>query len=175
VNSWTTRDIALLREHAGLGVHEVARLLGRSESSVQNMARRLRISTRRPGSRKGLVLGQPRGYSFAHATPELARFREDVLSGRVDAGEIAQTLTLDDDAELCPCCGRRPVEVKTTGFCRACHLAHLRSRHLTKLAELEEEQRLWAARQELHRARQAAASGEPERRLVSYPSQEGTR
>lgn len=174
MNLWTTHEITMLREHASLGVHEVSRLLGRSESSVQSMAHRLRISLRRPGRRDGVILGQPRGVSFAHGTPELRRYRRDVINGRVDASEIAQTLTLDDDAELCPCCGKRPVEVETTGFCRACHLSHLTARHLAKLAEIEEQQRLWAARQELHRAREAAGVGEPERRLVSYPRQEGT-
>lgn len=54
---WTTTDIRYLREHAGLGASELAIRMGRSPAAVKRAASRFRISLRRPGSRRGSVLG----------------------------------------------------------------------------------------------------------------------
>ncbi len=45
--SWTSLEVAFLRENAALGRSELARLLTRSEFAVECMARRYRISLRR--------------------------------------------------------------------------------------------------------------------------------
>lgn len=145
IRPWTTGDLAVLRENASLGAAEVARLLGREERAVRQAAYRHRISLRRRGSRRGLVLGQPRGVSLG------AELREDLLSGKVDAAVIARRMAADHDAELCPCCGRRPVRVEASGMCRVCHLEALAAHHLELLAEIQAQRELWTARQQVHR------------------------
>lgn len=152
IKPWTTGELRILRENAGLGAAEVARLLNRSVSSVRCMALRQRISLRKPGSRRGLVLGQPRGESIG------AQIREDVVSGRIDAEILAQRMALIQDAELCPSCGRRPVEVRSTGFCTCCHKDRLTEAHLAEVEKIDAQRALWSSRQTLHRARKAATS-----------------
>lgn len=61
---WTTQELARLRELAGNAPELIAEELGRTLSSVQMAAHRNRISLRRSGERRGLVLGQPRGTSY---------------------------------------------------------------------------------------------------------------
>jgi hypothetical protein len=141
-----------MREHAKLGAVEVARLLGRSVSSVRRMASRQRISLRSEGERRGLVLGQPRGVSLAE------QLRGDVVSGRIDAEIMARRMALQQDAETCPCCGRRPIEVRSTGFCVKCHRDRLSAAHLDEVEKLDAQRALWSSRQALCRARKAADS-----------------
>ena len=126
--------------------------LGRSPSSVRKAAYRYRISLRRPGSRRGVVLGQPRGVSLRR------ELREDLASGRVDPTVLARRMRLDEDAELCPSCAARPVRVRQTGLCRVCHLHRLEQAHREALAELEAQRGLWQSRQELKRARDRGAA-----------------
>ena len=148
MKAWTTVEIALLRENASLGVTRLASLLQRSEPSILRAAHRHRVSLRTPGERRGSVLGQPRGISLKR------RIREDIVSGAVDATVLAERMRLDAEAELCPCCGIRPVRVPSTGMCRACHLSRLADLHREALAECAAQQELWRERQALHRARE---------------------
>jgi hypothetical protein len=141
-----------MREHARLGAVEVARRLGRSVSSVRSMAKRQRISLRSSGERRGLILGQPRGTSVSE------QLRSDVVSGRVDAELLARRMALVQAAETCPCCGRRPIEVHTTGFCLVCHKDRLSSAHLDEVEKLDAQRALWSSRQALCRARKAAGT-----------------
>lgn len=141
-----------MREHAKLGAVAVAQLLGRSVTAVRRMASRQRISLRSSGERRGLVLGQPRGMRIGE------QLRGDVVSGRVDAELLAQRMALRQDAETCPACGRRPIEVRATGFCTVCHKDRLTAAHLDEVEKLDAQRALWSSRQALCRARKAADS-----------------
>jgi hypothetical protein len=147
---WTTGELLIMRANAQLGAIEVARLLGRSVSCVRRMASRQRISLRSAGERRGLVLGQPRGEPIA------AQLRHHVVSGRVDAEVLARRMALVQDEELCPCCGHRPAEVRSSGFCVRCHKERLSAAHLAELEKLDAQKALWSSRQALCRARKAA-------------------
>jgi hypothetical protein len=159
---WTTTDIRYLREHASLGASELAMRMGRSPAAVKRAAGRFRISLRRPGSRRGSVLGQPRGVSLRR------ELRTDLTGGRVDPEVLATRMRLDADAELCPLCVARPIRVIATGLCRVCHLRELAEAHREAIEELEAQRELWTARQQLKRARERAG-GEGEGRRMHHP------
>jgi len=142
---WTTKDIADLRAVACMGAHECARVLGRSVGSVRWAAYSHRISLRQKGCLRGLILGQPRGISLRGG------LREDLVRNRRDE-LIQERARLDAEADLCPCCGKRPVRVASSGFCLTCHRNHLADLHSELLSDDEALRRLWAARQ----ARKAA-------------------
>ena len=146
---WTTSELGILSENARLGVAAIALLLGRSEWSVRNQARRCRISLRRAGETRGLVLGQPRGQAI------MPQIREDVVSGKVGADAIARRMALSRDAALCPVCARRPAEVASSGYCICCHKRLLSEAHLAELEKIDATRSLWASRQALCRARKA--------------------
>jgi hypothetical protein len=144
---WTTTDIRYLREHASLGASELAIRMGRSPAAVKRAASRFRISLRRPGSRRGSVLGQPRGVSLRR------ELRADLARGRVDPEVLASRMKLNADAGVCPLCVARPVRVAATGLCRVCHLRELAEAHREAIEELEAQRELWTARQQLKRVR----------------------
>jgi len=146
---WTTGELALLRKHASEGAEAVAAVVGRSISSVRCAASRHDISLRRPGERRGRVLGQVRDADLPPG------YREDILDGRLDATEIAEHMRLaaDPDTPLCPECVRRPVSVPKTGLCGVCHKRRLAESHREKLDELEAQRDLWRSRQQLKRER----------------------
>lgn len=113
---WTTAEIASLRENRELGAAALAELLDRSVWSVRHAAYRFGVSLRRPGVACGYRIGKPHGV---------------VLSGELRAAiakapELCQDVVDRSRAErstpICPDCGRRPVEVLTTGLCRSCHI-----------------------------------------------------
>jgi hypothetical protein len=107
---WTSKELSELRRHRELGAVEIARHLGRSVGSVRAAAYRQRVTLRRPGERGGHLLGQGRKASLP--VEERARAIADpVLLSRAAAAR---------EGALCPDCGRRPVEVATTGFCGVC-------------------------------------------------------
>ena len=137
---WTTKEIADLREHAPEGAAACARALGRSVGSVKAMAHRLGISLRRPGCRRGSILGQPRGVSLRREV------RETLIHGRRDE-LVAARMKMDEEAELCPACGRRPQRVPATGLCQRCHLARLTELYEEVTADDAAMQAAWAARQ----------------------------
>lgn len=148
---WTTADVTFLRKHAHLGVAEVSRLMGRSVGSVKEAARRHRISLRRRGERRGILLGQPRHF----------RLRE-LLPAEVDRETAALILTrqqLDEEAELCPSCGYRLATVRQTGLCLPCHKRRLAEAHREIAAELEATRDHWQAKQQSKRARDRAGVG----------------
>ena len=107
---WTSKEIARLRRDGELGAAELARLLGRSVCSVKMAAYRQRITLRRPGERGGHLLGQARKASLPPGERALA-IADPVFLHRAAAAR---------GGSLCPDCGRRPVEVATTGFCGVC-------------------------------------------------------
>jgi hypothetical protein len=147
---WTTGELRRLRELASLGAAAAAAQLGRSVASVKGAAKRHRISLRRHGSRRGSVLGQPRGVSLRRA------IRDDLVSGTVDAELIARRMAADRDAELCPCCGWRPIRVKTTGLCTCCHRDILIERHRECIDELLARRQIDRLKQQTKRLRDGA-------------------
>jgi len=144
---WTTGEIKVLRENAQLGASELARRLGRSRRSVRSAAERVGISLRPPGVRTGTLMGQPHGMSLRRDMREALLACPHLLEERA---------RMDRDAELCPSCARRTINVPATGLCRPCHMRHLADAHREALAELHAGRELWAERQRLHRAREAA-------------------
>lgn len=147
--NWTVRELDELRRLAPLGAHAAAAALGRSVQAVQAAAKRHRISLRRPGERRGSVLGQPRG---VRAEGELRRLREQVLSGEIDPAEVeARGAAVVLGAEVCPACAARPPEVSSTGFCRPCHLRALAHGAAHVRAETSARRAWDAERQRRHR------------------------
>jgi len=59
------------------------------------------------------------------------------------------------EAELCPCCGKRPISVSATGLCWRCHYNALCAVHEEEAAKLQGQRELWAARSRLQRRRRA--------------------
>lgn len=159
LNPWTSKEVARLRELAHLGAAGAAAELGRSVHAVKAMAKRKRISLRRPGERSGLALGQPAGQSWARRTdPALAALREAILAGDADVDDLEdiarRPLRLAQGAPLCPGCLARPQEVRRTGLCRPCHLRHLAQAHREHQEDRAAQRELWRERQRKHRARQ---------------------
>lgn len=145
---WTTAEIGVLRAQGRQGAGHLSRLLGRSETAVRDQARRLRISLRREGERRGLVLGQPRGESWT-TRRDLERIREAMLGRKIDPRQVEDTLArlaAGDVIPLCPLCAARPVEHRS-GVCRVCHLTALAQAHRDAEAVNAAQQDLWQARQ----------------------------
>ena len=133
-SEWTTGEVRMMRDNACLGAAALASLLGRSRGSVEQAAHRHRISLRRFGCLRGLVLGQPRGVALR------GDIRADLVADPHLAEIIARRLAADANADLCPQCAARPIRVRSTGLCLVCHLTELE----THLRETEAEK---AARQ----------------------------
>lgn len=160
MNLWTTKEIAYLRENSHLGADAIAKHLNRTPTAVRLKARNMGVSLRRPGSRRGLLLGQPRGTRWVDLGPStsssrLERLRDDVLSGKVHLPALYERIKRQLDEPLlalCPTCTARPVERPQTGLCAVCHLRELARAHRDE-DELQTAQReLWRARQERSRA-----------------------
>ena len=151
---WTTTDLRLLKAESSLGAVKLSELLGRSVSSVEAAAHRQRISLRRSGCRRGSVLGQPRGVSL------LPALRSDLIDPKI-AELVAQRMKVNQDAPLCPRCAARTIRVESTGLCVVCHRQVLAEAHREVLAEISSQQALWAARQDLQRARRRLGVSSP--------------
>ncbi len=158
-----------MRRDCELGAAELARLLGRSVHSVKMAAYRHRITLRPPGERGGHVLGQAR--KACMPIEERAQAIADpVFVSRAAAAR---------DGSVCPDCGRRPVEVTSTGFCGVCTARFidrlaidrgyepatarevvdlLVDLHGPTLVAAQVDRALVAARQRRHRARRRAQS-----------------
>lgn len=156
---WTSSELSQLRRDAHLGADALAALLERSPRAIRSAAQRHRISLRRKGERRGLLLGQPRGIAWEElrtlgASLQLLRaIRAEALAGALDLGELDRTvrrLARAINAELCPLCSQRPQETGT-GLCRPCHLRQLAEAHRAVSAERLAERELWQARQDKHR------------------------
>lgn len=158
-NPWKSGELTTLRRLAGRApVELIAADLERTVKSVQRQAERQRISLRVPGETRGRLLGQPRGTSLL--TDErtrltiLSELRADVIAGRADLGRIERRVRLANrGAPLCPKCGKRPIEVATTGLCEDCHLEGLAWAHRLEADRLEAGRELDAQRQRKHRAK----------------------
>lgn len=148
---WTTAELQILRAHAHEGAAALAVLLGRSEQSVRQAAKRLRISVRRQGERRGLILGQPRGESWAGlrahgVTPEVI---DALRAGDVDPALVEEQLRAMATGQappLCPLCSRFPQQ-PSNGVCRPCHLKALADAHRERVAVDEAQRELWTQRQ----------------------------
>ena len=124
---WTSEETRFLRKNCDRGAGAIALHLGRSEVSVRVQAHRLGISLRRPGCRRGNVLGQPKG---SHLTPEL---RELLLTCREDPRAARRRR---DALPLCPRCVSRAATDERTGLCKPCQLHELAEAHREETAEL---------------------------------------
>ena len=148
---WSTIEIVHLRACAALGLEAAAVELGRSTASVRGAACRFRVSLRRPGCRRGAVLGQPRGVSLKKA------MRDDLVSGRIDPAVLEERARLDADAPLCPLCGIRPQRRgDPMGWCTPCHLERLADAHRQALADIEAQRAYWDSKVRLSQARRGA-------------------
>lgn len=141
---WSSSELAELRQYGRLGAAELARRLGRSVGSVKSAARHHRISLRRTGERRGLVLGQLRDLGLKPAV------RDTLMRRRSDPPD-------DPDDPLCPGCGRRPIAVARSGLCRACHMNRLTEVHRETGAEIQAQRDLWREKQETKRHRDEAS------------------
>jgi hypothetical protein len=146
--AWDTGELLLLKQHRHEGAAAVAQALGRTVSGTKSAAHRHGVSLRRPGSRRGSVLGQPRGISLR------ADIRADLLSGTVSAEVLAERVRLDHERELCPNCGKRRVRVKKAGWCLVCWRQKLAEAHFELLEELDAQRAMNVGKQALHRARE---------------------
>jgi hypothetical protein len=154
---WTSAELAQLREQADLGAQALALLLDRPIWSIRRAAHRHRISLRPRGERRGHILGQPREGSWVDQlgadSSLLAEIREGALDGSVDVAVLeARILEARQRKPLCPSCGRRPWERKSTGLCEPCHVRELARAHRDEKDRREAKRDLWRARQEKHRA-----------------------
>lgn len=160
-NPWTSAEIDLLRRNAHRGVHECAELLNRSVGSVRQAAHRNRISLRKTNSRRGLLLGQPRGTRWADLRQHglnadtLQAIRADALDGTVDLAVLEQqvvALSQPSHLPLCPSCVSRP-QARPTGLCLPCHLRHLAAAHREDVTTRAAFREYELARQQKHRAK----------------------
>lgn len=165
---WTTREIAELHRVAPLGAETASEVLGRSLWSVRHRAYRSRISLRRPGSRAGRILGQPRGARWASRNGSgraalLRVLREDCLAGRADMARIERRIRLlARGAPLCPGCASRPQEIAATGLCEDCHLDRLAWGHRMERERTQVWREVDRERQRKHRRNLPGMSGEEE-------------
>lgn len=166
---WRSSEIVLLRQNAHLGAEAVAHLLGRSVRSVKRKAEKERISLRRVGERRGLLLGQPRGTSWVHEkvagidSARLAHLRRDAINREVDLGDLearVRDAVLNRHRPTCPWCTKRPIERATTGLCEPCHWRELARAHRDSIERDAARRDLDAARQEASRARRRAPAPE---------------
>lgn len=165
---WTSKEIATLRQVAPGGAEAAALLLGRSVTSVRMAAARHRISLRRPGERRGLVLGQPRDQSWTElrGAADLAAaartVRDAILAGESDPARLERTarraLLLAAGAPLCPACARNPQERATTGLCDECHLRELARAHREDQSRQAAQRELWRERQRKTREKKRGAA-----------------
>lgn len=158
---WTVQELAVLRSNAHHGVQVVAALLGRTEGQVRRCAQRNRISLRRPGETRGMVMGQRVGERWSEAlrsgvAPErLEAIRQDVQGRVVDMATLerkARDAVYGKPRPVCPACGQRPIERQQTGLCEVCHWRELARAHRDEADRIEARRALDAARQEKSRA-----------------------
>ena len=151
-----------MRDNARLGAAFLADLLGRSVDSVKSQAKRQRISLRRPGVRRGPVLGQPRGVSWK-GTAAARAMREHVLSGVFDVAEAEAHIRAEvqGTVALCPRCTARP-QTTRTGLCDACHAAMLAEQHRDAITTLEQRREYNRAKQQKKRLSDQVADEDSE-------------
>lgn len=164
--SWTSSEIHIIRNNSNLGVAVVAIMLNRSVKSVKHKAARERISLRKPGERRGLLLGQSKDTAWMDqlgiSPARLALIREEAIAGTLDIGDLERRI-LDavkkPHRPLCPWCGTRPQQKASTGLCEPCHLRELARQHREEAERASARRDLDAARQQASRARRKNADG----------------
>ena len=169
MRAWTTAEITHLTQHSHLGAKHLAIELDRSERSIRLKAAELGISLRQPGSRRGILIGQPRGTKWTDQ-PEvmgrdrLTRIREDILAGKLHLPTILAQIRrqLEQPLDLCPKCTSRAVDRPQTGLCQVCHLRELARGHRDEDDLQDAKRELWRARQERSRANRRQASEHPD-------------
>lgn len=156
---WSSLEVRTLRDLATLGAKAIAVELGRPVTAVEKKASRLGISLRQPGSKVGLLLGQPPGTSWTDAR-ELAltvalhaQIRADVAAGRLTVADLERAhAALTAGVADCPACVRNPAD-HPDGLCTACHRRRLSTVHRAALDAHDAQQELWSARQAASRSR----------------------
>jgi hypothetical protein len=132
--AWNTGELKVLRSYASLGARVLAELLERSVGSVEAKAKELRVSLEITGDDVDVSTAGPRILARISAVPELT---------------------------VCPLCGLRLANMKSTGMCRVCHLEQLIELRETQLAEQVRERRLVKLRQDKRRLRVCERCGRP--------------
>lgn len=159
---WTSADIDFMRRNNSQGALWIALQLGRTVRSVKAAANRNRISLRRSGERRGLLLGQRRDESLADLRQvglnDPQAIRDAVVDGRLDLADVErqiQALTAGDVPPICPACGVRNVD-RAVGWCSPCYARQLAAAHRDQVDRLEAQRDLDAARQAKARSRRRA-------------------
>lgn len=75
-----------------------------------------------------------------------------IARGDITLEEALELAATDQDAELCPACGCRPIAT-ARGLCRACHDRRLVEGLYEKLAEIDSHREHDVAKQRVHRRR----------------------
>lgn len=122
--AWTTLELKVLQQYAGLGSRVVAMLLDRSVSSVEHQARQQKVS---------LVK--------TDADFDAQKLGHQILERVRDVPYL----------QICPLCGQRFAVMVKTGMCRVCHLDQLVVLRETQLLELARERKLTKLRQDKRR------------------------
>lgn len=131
---WTMTELRVLRTLAPLGRDAVATLLERSATSVAAKASEMKIS---------LI-----------ATGEVVEIDALVLT-------YVERLKETPLLSVCPCCGKRFANMRTSEMCRICHLDRLLDLHQERMDEELRQKRLAKARQDRHRMRVCDRCGGP--------------
>lgn len=159
---WTSADVDFMRRNADSGALWIALQLGRSVGSVKACANRNRISLRRKGEARGLVLGQPRAESWRslrdRGVSNPTRIRQSIIEGELSLEEVEDRLRAiasGREAKICPACGVRQVD-RQSGWCTPCYTRELARAHRDATDRIEARRELDAARQGKSRARRAA-------------------
>ncbi|HAM24580.1 MAG TPA: hypothetical protein DCM51_03360 [Actinobacteria bacterium] len=134
MREWTTQELRVLRDYAGLGAIDLAHLLHRSPKAVKLIARRQGISLRRSD--------------------------DDIPVGRLSA-ELLARIRANPGLAVCPMCGKRFARIPTTGMCRCCHLDALIDAHQESIEEQIRLRRLDKVRQDKSRMRVCDSCGRP--------------
>ena len=152
---WRVFELTTMRRHGCEGAEIVAGLLQRSVSSVRCAASRYGISLR--VTRRGAVLGQPRGIRVEDLPQVLRDLRERHLAGDDELAELERIVRSGRSETLCPLCGLRPA-TPTNGVCLTCHTRELTAAHEQRLEELAAVRSLATAQQQISRARRQDAA-----------------
>ena len=163
---YTTKDVLFVKKNASRGAESLAAELQRSVTSIRKLASRERISLRRAGERRGLLIGQPRGTSWMDlrlggvSAERLAEIRSEALSGELDLAALERAVVdiARGKKRLCPNCTARYVDNASSGFCTPCHLRTLASLHRDEIARRSAQRELWAAKQESSRLKRGNES-----------------
>lgn len=132
MRSWTHAEEEALRYLASrLSGPELAVAFGRTHMAIRNKACRLGIE----------LSGATCATDLQQQTPAVLRRVVEIIN-----------------AELCPCCGKRTIGVRSTGLCGPCHFDRLREVHEEEIAKADAQRELMAARAKLYRRRCATAT-----------------